>query len=67
MSLLVIVLSHRLADNHYRDFLLHDLTKLLEDVPLEVRIRMWHMRDGAPSDFSRAVRNVLSNMRHDDG
>jgi hypothetical protein len=35
------VLPHRLTGNHYRD----DLTKLLEDVPLAVRARMWYMRD----------------------
>jgi hypothetical protein len=28
------VLPHRLAGNHYRHFLLHDLPKLLEIVPL---------------------------------
>jgi hypothetical protein len=30
------VLSHRLRGNNYRDFLLHDLPKLLEDVGYEV-------------------------------
>jgi hypothetical protein len=43
----------------------HDLQKLLEDVPLEVRARMWYMHDGAPVHFSRAVRVVLSNTCHD--
>jgi hypothetical protein len=28
------VLSHRFTGNHYRDFLLHDQPKLLENVPL---------------------------------
>jgi hypothetical protein len=42
------VLPHRLAGNHYRDFLLHDLPELQESVPLPVRARMWYMRDGAP-------------------
>jgi hypothetical protein len=54
-----------LTGNHYRDFLLHDLPKLLEDVPLAVRARMWYMHDGAPAHFSRAVRDVLSNKCHD--
>jgi hypothetical protein len=49
------VLSHRLTGNHYRDFLLHDVSELLEDVPLAVRARMWYMHDGAPAHFSRAV------------
>jgi hypothetical protein len=55
----------RLTGNHYRNFLLHDLPKLLEDVPLAVRARMWHIRDGAPVHFSRAVRDVLNNTYHD--
>jgi hypothetical protein len=31
------VLSYCLAGNHYQDFLLHDLPKLLDVVPLAVR------------------------------
>jgi hypothetical protein len=31
------ILPHQLAGNHYQDFLLYDLPKLLEDVPLAVR------------------------------
>jgi hypothetical protein len=54
-----------LTGNHCRDFLLHDLTKLLEVVPLADRARMWNMHDGAPAHFSRAVRDVLSNTCHD--
>jgi hypothetical protein len=59
------VLPHLLTGNHYRDFLLHDLPKLLEDEPLAVRPRMWYMHDGAPTHFSRAVRDVLNNTYHD--
>jgi hypothetical protein len=59
------VLTHRLAGNHYRDFLLHDLPELLEDVPLAVRARMWYMHDFAPAHFSRAVRYVVSNTYQD--
>jgi hypothetical protein len=54
------VLSHRLTGSHYRDFLLHDLPKLLEDVPLAVRARMWYVLT-----VLRAVRDVLSNTYHD--
>jgi hypothetical protein len=54
------VFPHRLAGNHYRYFLLHDLPKLLEDVPLAVRARVWYMRDGAPAHSRRAVRDVLT-------
>jgi hypothetical protein len=49
---------------HYRDFPLHDLPKLLEDVPLAVKALMWYMHDGAPAHFSRAVRDVLTNKYH---
>jgi hypothetical protein len=31
------ILSHWLTGNHYRDFLLHDLSKLLEDITLASR------------------------------
>jgi hypothetical protein len=55
------VLSYQLTGNHCRDFVLHDLPKLLEDVPLEVRARVWYVHDGAPAHSSRAVRDVLSN------
>jgi hypothetical protein len=56
------ILPHRLTGNHYRDFLLRDLPKLLEDVPLAVRAQMWYIHDGAPAHFSRAVRDVLNIM-----
>jgi hypothetical protein len=44
---------------------LRDLQKLLEDVPLAVRSRMWYTHDGALAQFSHAVRGVLSNTYHD--
>jgi hypothetical protein len=56
------VLPHLLTGNRYRDFLLHDLSKLPEDVPLAVRVRMWYMHDGAPAHFSR---DVLNNAYYD--
>jgi hypothetical protein len=49
------VFPHRLTGNHYRDILLHDLPKLLEDVTLAVTARMWYMHDGAPPQSSRAI------------
>jgi hypothetical protein len=51
--------------HHYRAFLLHDLAKLLGDVPLAVRERKCYMHNGAPAHFSRAVRNVLNDTYHD--
>jgi hypothetical protein len=59
------VLPHQLTGNRYRDILSHDLAKLLEDVPLAVRARVWYMHDGAPAHFSRAVRDVLNNTYQD--
>jgi hypothetical protein len=56
---------HGLAGNHYRDFLLHGLPNLLENVPLVVRARMWYMHDDAPARLSRAVGDVISNTYHD--
>jgi hypothetical protein len=52
------VLPQRLTGNHYRDFLLHDLPKLLEDVPL-------YFHDGATEHVSRAAREFLNNAYHD--
>jgi hypothetical protein len=48
----------------YQNFLLHDLPKLLEYVPLAVRKWIWYMHDGAPH-FSHAVQDVLNNMHHE--
>jgi hypothetical protein len=62
------VLPHRLTGSHYRDFLLHDLPKLLENVPLVVRARLRYMHDAALAHFSHhAVRDVLSNSIMTDG
>jgi hypothetical protein len=59
------VLPHQLTGNRYRDILSHDLAKLLEDVPLAVKARVWYTHDGAPAHFSRAVRDVLNNTYQD--
>jgi hypothetical protein len=59
------LLPHRVTGNHYQDFLSYDLPKILEVVPLAVRARMWYMHDGAPTHFSRAVRDVLSKTCHE--
>jgi hypothetical protein len=60
------VLPHRLTASHYRDFLLHYLSELLEDVPLAVRARMWYMHDGVLAHLSRAVRDILNNTYHEE-
>jgi hypothetical protein len=46
---------------------MNDLPKLLEDVPLAVRTRMWYMYDVPTAHFSRAVRDVPSNTYHNLG
>jgi capsule polysaccharide modification protein KpsS len=46
------VLPYRLTGSHYRDFLLHDLAKLLEDVPLAVRARVCYVHDVAPAHLT---------------
>jgi hypothetical protein len=56
------ILPLRLIDNYYRGFLLHDLSKLLDYVPIAVRARMC-----ASAHISRAVRHVFSNTWHDHG
>jgi hypothetical protein len=43
---------------HCRDFLLRDLPRLLEDIPLAVRARIWCMHDAATVRCSRVVRCV---------
>jgi hypothetical protein len=48
------VLPHQLTGNHYQDFFLHDLLKLMEGVPLAVRAQMWYMCDGALAHLSHA-------------
>jgi hypothetical protein len=59
------VLPHKFRGNHYRDFLLHNQPKLLEDVPPSVRARMCYMHDGATAHFSRAMGDVLNDTYHD--
>jgi hypothetical protein len=59
------VLPNRLTGNHYRDFFLHDLPTLMEDIPLAFRARMWHMHDGPPAHLSRAVRDILNSTYRD--
>jgi hypothetical protein len=55
------VLLHQLMGNHCQNFLLHDLSKLLEDVPLALIAQMWYMHDRAVAHFSHAVRDVLNH------
>jgi hypothetical protein len=58
------VLPHRRTENHYQNYLTHDHSKLLDNVPLAVIGRIWNIYDDAPAHFCRAVRDVLSNTYH---
>ena len=54
------ILEGRLAGEVYLRFLLEELPRLLEDVPLNKRGRMYFQHDGAPPHSSREVRNFLN-------
>lgn len=54
------VFPHQLTGNHCQYFLSYDLPKLLEDVSLAVRARMWYIHDGALAQLSHTVLNVVS-------
>lgn len=49
-----------LNGENYRNFLEHELTALLDDVPLLIRNEMYFMHDGAPAHFSRIAREYLN-------
>ena len=52
------ILEGRLTGEAYLRFLQEELTRLLEDVPLNTRIRIYFQHDGAPHS-SREGRNFL--------
>lgn len=43
-------------------FLVNSLPEVLEDVPLNIRARMWYQHDGSPVHFVRVVREHLNNV-----
>jgi len=51
------ILEVRLTGEAYLRFLREELPRLLEDVPLNKRGRMYFQHDGAPPHSSREVRN----------
>jgi len=53
-------LEGRLTGEAYLRFLQEELPRLLEDVPLKKRGRMFFQHDGAPPHSSREVRNFLN-------
>lgn len=56
-----VFLPTNLDGARYHYFLVHTLPRLLEDVPVSIRRRIWFMHDGAPAHFSHLARNWLSN------
>lgn len=59
-----IVLPQRLTGPAYLEFLGNTLPELLEDLPINLRLNLWFMQDGAPPHFTRAVREHLNNEFH---
>ena len=49
----------------YLNFLRNDLPQLLENVPIETRLNMWLLQDGAPPHFNQDVRRYLNETFHD--
>jgi len=54
------ILEGRLTGEAYIRFLLEELPRLLEDVPLNKRGRMYFQHDGAPPHSSHEARNFLN-------
>jgi hypothetical protein len=54
------ILPSRLTGNVYRIFLEEVLPGLLENVPLDIRRRMWFQHDGAPAHFHIGVRDYIN-------
>lgn len=54
------LLPNRLSGPIYLTFLRETLPELLEELPVETRVRMWLQHDGAPAHFSNIVRGFLN-------
>jgi len=54
------VFDNNLTGNTYEAFLRHELPGLLEDIPLMIRSQMYFQHDGAPSHYTRHVREFLN-------
>lgn len=58
--LVMFELPPRLNGIYYLNFLREELPTLFEDVPLQLRQKMWFMHDGAPPHFCVPVRDHLN-------
>jgi hypothetical protein len=56
-----VILDNRITEQNYLDFLQNELSKLLGDVPLATRIAMYFQHDGAPSHYTRHVKQQLND------
>ena len=54
------LLDGKLTGTKYVDFLSTRLHEILEEVPVDIRLRMRFMHDGAPPHFSRVARQFLN-------
>ena len=53
---------HTLTGVKYKDFLLHQIPSLLENLTLEQRKSMYYHQDGAPPHNSYIVRECLTEL-----
>lgn len=54
------ILENRLTGEHYLSFLRNELTTLLEEVPINIRMQMYYQHDGAPAHYARQVKEYLN-------
>lgn len=52
--------ERRVTGEVYLDFLENRLPELLENVPLNIRQRMWYLHDGAPVHHTQPISNYLN-------
>lgn len=51
--------EENLNGQNYEEFLRTEFEEFLDDLPLDIFVRLWFQQDGAPAHFSRRVRNYL--------
>ena len=55
-------IPHRMNGHHYREFLETHIDDMLDDLPLDVRRRMYYQHDGAPVHNAAAVTAWLNHV-----
>ena len=56
------ILDDHMTRQNYLDFLLNELPKQLQDIPLAARIAMYFQHNGAPSHYTRHVIHLNDNF-----